>query len=132
MSRSLLWSCYLQQYPYKVSQLCGVSNVHHKNIHTSQCTLKESPQNLKGRNVTAQKWLRRQLNDPYVKKARVESYRCRSAFKLIEIDDKFHILKPGLVVLDCGSAPGSWSQVAVRRVNALGDGMHLKACGKSK
>ena len=128
MSRSL-WSCYLQQYPYKVSQLCGVSNIHHKNVHTSQRSLKESPQNLKGRNVTAQKWLRRQLNDPYVKKAREESYRCRSAFKLIEIDDKFHILKPGLVVLDCGSAPGSWAQVAVRRVNAMGDGMHFKVGG---
>lgn len=64
------------------------------------------------------------MNDPYVKKAREESYRCRSAFKLIEIDDKFHILKPGHVVLDCGAAPGSWSQVAVRRVNALGDGVY--------
>jgi len=81
---------------------------------------KLGPTDLKGRKTAAQKWLQRQWNDPYVRRAREESYRCRSAFKLMEIDEKYHILKPGYVVLDCGSAPGSWSQFAVRTVNADG------------
>ncbi|NXP13002.1 MRM2 methyltransferase, partial [Thinocorus orbignyianus] len=67
-----------------------------------------------------QLWLERQLKDPFVKAAKKEHYRCRSAFKLLEIDDKLRILRPGLAVLDCGAAPGAWSQVAVERVNALG------------
>ncbi|XP_051488120.1 rRNA methyltransferase 2, mitochondrial isoform X2 [Apus apus] len=64
-------------------------------------------------------WLERHLRDPFVKAAKRHHYRCRSAFKLLEIDDKLHILRPGLSVLDCGAAPGAWSQVAVERVNAL-------------
>lgn len=60
------------------------------------------------------------MKDPFVKATKQQNYRCRSAFKLLEIDDKFHILRPGLSVLDCGAAPGAWSQVAVERVNALG------------
>lgn len=63
-------------------------------------------------------WLTRQRKDPFVKAAKVESYRCRSAFKLLEVDDKHRLLQPGLRVLDCGAAPGAWSQVAVQRVNA--------------
>lgn len=66
------------------------------------------------------RWLQRHLRDPFVKAARAESYRCRSAFKLLEMDRKHRILRPGLRVLDCGAAPGSWSQVAVQRVNAAG------------
>jgi len=85
---------------------------------------KLGPTDLKGRTTAAQNWLIRQLNDPYVKRARQQSYRCRSAFKLLEIDQKFNILKPGYMVLDCGSAPGSWSQVAVRTVNADGAGKY--------
>ncbi|XP_071616982.1 rRNA methyltransferase 2, mitochondrial isoform X1 [Heliangelus exortis] len=65
-------------------------------------------------------WLERHLKDPFVKATKQQNYRCRSAFKLLEIDDKFHILCPGLSVLDCGAAPGAWSQVAVERVNSLG------------
>jgi len=90
---------------------------------------KLGPTDLKGRNVTAQNWLIRQLNDPYVKRARQESYRCRSAFKLLEIDQKFDILRPGCVVLDCGAAPGSWSQVAIRRVNADGASKYTDSTG---
>jgi len=85
-----------------------------------RCYGKLGPTDLKGRKTAAQMWLKRQCSDPYVLRARQESYRCRSAFKLLEIDEKFNILKPGYVVLDCGSAPGSWSQVAVRSVNADG------------
>ena len=86
---------------------------------------KLGPTDLKGRSTAAQNWLKRQFNDPYVQRARRESYRCRSAFKLLEIDQKFDILRPGYIVLDCGAAPGSWSQVAVRRVNADGAGMYV-------
>ncbi|CAE1248558.1 rlmE [Acanthosepion pharaonis] len=78
------------------------------------------PHNLKGKSTSSQKWITRQLKDPYVKRAREESYRCRSAFKLVEIDDRFDLLRPGSVVIDCGAAPGSWTQVAVERVNAAG------------
>ena len=68
-----------------------------------------------GRSVASQRWLARQLNDPYVAAARAQGWRSRAAFKLIELDDRFHLLRPGLRVLDLGAAPGGWSQVAVRR-----------------
>ncbi|XP_069066038.1 rRNA methyltransferase 2, mitochondrial-like isoform X2 [Pleurodeles waltl] len=66
------------------------------------------------------RWLARQLKDPFVKAAHEQNYRCRSAFKLLEIDKKHHILCPGHIVVDCGAAPGAWSQVAVQRVNSAG------------
>nr|XP_042903489.1 rRNA methyltransferase 2, mitochondrial-like [Parasteatoda tepidariorum] len=61
-------------------------------------------------------WLTRQLNDVYVRKSRYDRYRCRSAYKLLEIDEKYNILKPGHSVVDCGAAPGSWTQVAVKKL----------------
>jgi 23S rRNA (uridine2552-2'-O)-methyltransferase len=64
-------------------------------------------------------WLSRQLNDPYVAAARREGWRSRAAFKLIEIDDRFHLLRPGMRVVDLGAAPGGWTQVAVARAVAL-------------
>jgi 23S rRNA (uridine2552-2'-O)-methyltransferase len=70
------------------------------------------------RKLSSKLWLERQLNDPYVARARREGWRSRAAFKLIEIDDKYHFLKPGLIVVDLGAAPGGWSQVAARRVGA--------------
>jgi 23S rRNA (uridine2552-2'-O)-methyltransferase len=63
-------------------------------------------------------WLERQLNDPYVAQAKREGYRSRAAFKLIEIDDKYRLLKPGHTVVDLGAAPGGWSQIAAKRVHA--------------
>ncbi len=60
-------------------------------------------------------WLKRQLNDPYVAAAKAQGWRSRAAFKLIELDERFNLLRPGLRVLDLGAAPGGWSQVAVRR-----------------
>lgn len=75
----------------------------------------------KGRKLSSKLWLERQLNDPYVQRARAEGYRGRAAYKIIEIDDKFGFLKPGQRVVDLGAAPGGWSQVAVARVNALGE-----------
>ncbi|KAJ4443252.1 rRNA methyltransferase 2, mitochondrial [Periplaneta americana] len=85
---------------------------------TSNHLHKEIPRNLKGRSKSSQEWLTRQLADPYVEKAKLSNYRCRSAFKLLEIDDKFNLFAPGQCVIDCGAAPGSWTQVAVQRVNA--------------
>lgn len=73
----------------------------------------------RGRTTSSQKWLQRQLNDPYVAAAQREGYRSRAAFKLIEIDDKHHILKPGHCVIDLGAAPGGWTQIAVERVKAI-------------
>jgi 23S rRNA (uridine2552-2'-O)-methyltransferase len=71
-----------------------------------------------GRTASSQRWLERQLNDPYVAAAKREGWRSRAAFKLIEIDDKHHILKPGQRVVDLGAAPGGWSQVAAKRTKA--------------
>ncbi len=65
---------------------------------------------------SSQKWLLRQINDPFVKKARDAGYRSRAAFKLIEIDQKFKILKKNKIVVDLGAAPGGWSQIAVEKV----------------
>jgi 23S rRNA (uridine2552-2'-O)-methyltransferase len=70
------------------------------------------------RKLSSKLWLERQLNDPYVAKARRDGYRSRAAFKLIEIDDKYKLLKPGMIVVDLGAAPGGWSQIAARRVGA--------------
>jgi 23S rRNA (uridine2552-2'-O)-methyltransferase len=72
----------------------------------------------KGRTVASKLWLERQLNDPYVARAKREGMRSRAAFKLAEIDDKFHLFKPGTKVVDLGAAPGGWSQVAAARVQA--------------
>lgn len=72
----------------------------------------------KPRSLSSRLWLERQLNDPYVARARREGYRSRAAFKLIEIDDKHHILKKGARVIDLGAAPGGWSQAAAKRVGA--------------
>lgn len=75
----------------------------------------------KGRKLSSTLWLQRQLNDPYVARARREGFRSRAAFKLSEIDDKRRFLVPGARVVDLGCAPGGWLQVAVKRVNALGE-----------
>jgi 23S rRNA (uridine2552-2'-O)-methyltransferase len=75
----------------------------------------------KGRKISSTLWLQRQLNDPYVSKARREGMRSRAAYKLVEIDDKRRFLVPGARVVDLGCAPGGWLQVAVKRVNALGE-----------
>ena len=72
----------------------------------------------KGRTVASKLWLERQLNDPYVARAKREGFRSRAAYKLAEIDEKFRILKPGASVVDLGAAPGGWSQVASARVGA--------------
>ena len=76
----------------------------------------------KGRSVSSRRWLERQLNDPYVVRAKREGYRSRAAFKLIEIDDKYHVLKKGARVVDLGAAPGGWSQVAAKRIGAPAQG----------
>jgi 23S rRNA (uridine2552-2'-O)-methyltransferase len=72
----------------------------------------------KKRTVSSRRWLERQLNDPFVQEAKRQGYRSRAAFKLIEIDDKFRLLKPGQTVIDLGAAPGGWTQVAVERVKS--------------
>lgn len=68
---------------------------------------------------SSQRWLERQLNDPYVAAAKRQGYRSRAAFKLIEIDDKHRLLKPGRRVVDLGAAPGGWAQVAAERVRSV-------------
>ena len=72
------------------------------------------------RSKTSKQWLRRHVNDPYVQRSKKEGYRSRSAYKLTEIDDRDKLLAPGKIVVDLGSAPGGWSQVAAKRVGAKG------------
>ena len=80
----------------------------------------------KGRKLSSKLWLERQLNDPYVAAAQREGYRGRAAYKILELDDKFRFLVPGARVVDLGCAPGGWCQVAVKRVNALGEKSNKK------
>lgn len=72
------------------------------------------------RKASSQQWLERQLNDPYVAAAKRDGYRSRAAYKLLEIDDKYRLLRPGLSVVDLGAAPGGWSQIAAERVQSIG------------
>ena len=71
------------------------------------------------RTMSSALWLGRQLNDPYVTRAKTEGYRSRAAFKLIEIDDQYKMLRPGQRIVDLGAAPGGWSQVAAQRIEAV-------------
>ena len=80
--------------------------------------LKKRVKTARGRKISSTNWLQRQLNDPYVGLAKKEGYRCRSAFKLLEIDDKYRFLKPGTTIVDLGSAPGGWAQIAAIRSQA--------------
>src|SRR6516162_1560836 len=73
----------------------------------------------RGRTVSSQRWLQRQLNDPYVEEAKRRGYRSRAAFKLSEIDEKYHLLRPRMSVIDLGAAPGGWSQVAAQRIKVM-------------
>ncbi|HZB61373.1 MAG TPA: RlmE family RNA methyltransferase [Microvirga sp.] len=82
--------------------------------------LKQRVKTANKRSLSSQKWLERQLNDPYVARAKREGYRSRAAFKLLEIDEKFHILKPGQKIVDLGAAPGGWSQIAAKKVGPKG------------
>jgi 23S rRNA (uridine2552-2'-O)-methyltransferase len=74
---------------------------------------------------SSRRWLERHLNDPYVHRSKMEGYRARSAYKLIEIDDRYHLLKKGMRVIDLGAAPGGWCQVAVQRVGSADDAKHV-------
>src|SRR5208282_4905070 len=80
--------------------------------------LKTRVKTARKRSLASTLWLERQLNDPYVAQARREGYRSRAAYKLIEVDDKYKLLKPGQRIVDLGAAPGGWSQVAAARVQA--------------
>jgi 23S rRNA (uridine2552-2'-O)-methyltransferase len=83
-------------------------------------TLKQRLKTAKKRTLSSQKWLERQLNDPYVARAKREGFRSRAAYKLLDIDDKYRLLKPGQRVVDLGAAPGGWAQVAVKKVESAG------------
>jgi 23S rRNA (uridine2552-2'-O)-methyltransferase len=88
----------------------------------SERPLKVRLKSKKNRTLSQKRWLERQLNDPYVARAKREGMRSRAAYKLIEIDDKYHLLKGGGRVADLGAAPGGWSEVAAKRVGAPGRG----------
>ena len=81
-------------------------------------SLKVRVKTARKRSLSSSTWLQRQLNDPYVAQAKRDGYRSRAAYKLVEIDDKYHLLKRGQRIVDLGAAPGGWSQVAAQRIGA--------------
>ncbi|MEL7105291.1 MAG: RlmE family RNA methyltransferase [Pseudomonadota bacterium] len=85
-----------------------------------QRDLKVKVKSARGRKLSSTRWLERQLNDPYVRRAKADGYRGRAAYKILELDDKYGFLTPGARVVDLGAAPGGWAQVAVRRINSDG------------
>ena len=91
-----------------------------------QRDLKVKVKSARGKTVSQVKWLQRQLNDPYVKRAQIEGFRGRAAFKILELNEKYNFLIPGSRVVDLGCAPGGWSQVAVDLVNSLGVKKNVK------
>jgi len=97
-----------------------------KSKNNTDRSLKVNVKTAKGRKISSTNWLRRQLNDPYVKLAKERGYRSRAAFKLLEINDKFNIFKFGDSVIDLGCAPGGWSQVAVEKTNSNHDKLQKK------
>lgn len=86
-----------------------------------QRDLKVKVKTARGRRSSSTRWLQRQLNDPYVKRAQAEGYRGRAAYKIMEVDDKYRFLVPGARIIDLGCAPGGWAQVAVKRINVMGE-----------
>jgi 23S rRNA (uridine2552-2'-O)-methyltransferase len=98
----------------------GIVNARGKQAGRGERTLNVRVKTGKGRSLSSKLWLERQLNDPYVAKAKREGLRSRASYKLAEIDDKHRFLKPGGRVLDLGAAPGGWSQVAAQRVGSKG------------
>ncbi|MCX7899665.1 MAG: RlmE family RNA methyltransferase [Methylocystis sp.] len=81
-------------------------------------SLKTRVKTARQRSLSSTLWLERQLNDPYVARAKREGYRSRAAYKLIEMDERYHLLKPGGRIVDLGAAPGGWSQIAAARVKS--------------
>ena len=92
-----------------------------KSSGRGQRDLKVKVKSARGRKLSSTRWLERQLNDPYVQRAKREGYRGRAAYKIMELDDRYRFLVPGARVVDLGCAPGGWCQVAVPRINALGE-----------
>lgn len=89
-------------------------------------TMFQKVKTAKGRKGSSTKWLQRQLNDPYVAEARARGYRSRAAFKLLELDDLFDVLKPGQRIIDLGAAPGGWTQVIIEKVKPALDEQEAK------
>ena len=81
-------------------------------------SLKQRVKSSRKRTTSQTRWLERQLNDPYVARAKREGFRSRAAFKILEIDDRYHLFKPGGRIVDLGAAPGGWAQVAAKRVKS--------------
>jgi 23S rRNA (uridine2552-2'-O)-methyltransferase len=91
------------------------------NSGRGQRDLRVKVKSARGRKLSSTLWLERQLNDPYVRLAKADGFRGRAAYKILELDDRFRFLVPGARVVDLGCAPGGWLQVAVPRINALGE-----------
>lgn len=96
----------------------GTGGPNIRNMHTKVKTAR-------GRKLSSTLWLQRQLNDPYVQRARAEGYASRAAYKLLEMDDRYAILKPGMRVVDLGAAPGGWCQVAVARTGSTAEDVRV-------
>lgn len=96
----------------------GSGKLHGRNLTTKVKTAR-------GRKLSSTLWLQRQLNDPYVKQAKAEGYASRAAYKLMQIDDRYNLLKPGMRVVDLGAAPGGWTQVSVERTGSAAENLSV-------
>tara|TARA_B100000287_G_scaffold429990_1_gene484374 strand:- start:1223 stop:1921 length:699 start_codon:yes stop_codon:yes gene_type:complete len=101
-----------------------------KRIRANARPLAVKVKTAKGRKISSTRWLQRQLNDPYVLKAKSIGYKSRAAFKLIEIDERFNLLKSGMTVIDLGCSPGGWSQVALEKVRSKGEKNTINSLGR--
>ncbi len=98
-----------------------------KNKHRGKERLYTKVRTAKGRKLSSTRWLTRHINDPYVRAAHKQGYRARAAYKLLEMDDRFGFLKPRSKVIDLGAAPGSWTQVAIKRTRSTAENPHVLA-----
>jgi hypothetical protein len=89
-------------------------------ITTHSGVYRRAGQTINKHNRPISDWARRHINDKYVRQSLKDGYRCRSVYKLLQIQEKYNLLEPGLTVMECGCAPGSWSQVAAKLTNSGG------------
>lgn len=104
--------------PFQPEQVVAMTKKPEKTGIGASRVLRTKIKKKSGLKESSRRWLERHMNDPYVQRSKAEGYRSRAAYKLIEIDDKYKLLKPGMRVIDLGAAPGGWCQVAAARVKS--------------
>jgi 23S rRNA (uridine2552-2'-O)-methyltransferase len=115
----MIYGCWYKADGWHLSLSLGMTNSNTSSGREGGRSLKARVKTARKRSLSSTLWLERQLNDPYVARAKREGFRSRAAYKLIEIDERYRFLKPGQKIIDLGAAPGGWSQVAARKIGAV-------------